>query len=98
MPLVKVRSINCLSENINAQVVVPIVNDKSQPLCAFYNNSVLKPFNTAIDRGDYSLMKLLDQIEIVKVTISSENEEQFLNINYPDDLEEAEGLLKIENN
>lgn len=97
LPLVKVKSINYLYDNINAQVVVPIVDDKPQPLCAFYHNSVLKKFNMAIDGGDYSLMKLLNQIEAVKITISSENEEQFLNINYPGDLEKAAELLKIEN-
>lgn len=97
LPLVKVKSINYLYDNINAQVVVPIVDDKPQPLCAFYHNSVLKKFNMAIDGGDYSLMKLLNQIETVKITISSENEEQFLNINYPEDLKQAEKMLKIEN-
>ena len=97
LPMVKTNSINGLYDNINSntQVVLPNVNDNLQPLCAFYHKSVLKIFNAAIGIGDYSLMKLLDQIEVVKVTIPPENVEQFLNINYQEDLKKAEELLKI---
>ncbi len=100
LPMVKINSISELHDNINssAQIVLPIVDDDLQPLCAFYYKSVLKKFNAAIGKGDYSLMKLLKQIEVVKVTIPIEDEEQFLNINYQKDLEKAEELLKIENN
>ena len=100
LPLVKSETVNDLFNNIksNTQVVVPLVNDNLQPLCAFYHKSVLNDFNAAIDKGYYSLMKLLRQIESVKVTIPIEDEEQFLNINYPEDLEEAEKFLRTENN
>ena len=96
LPLVKMETINNLYNNIksNMQVVLPNVDDDLQPLCAFYHRSVLKKFNASIDKGDYSLMKLLQQIELVKVPISPENKEQFLNINYPEDLEKAEEMLR----
>ncbi|NHZ85466.1 MAG: NTP transferase domain-containing protein [Planctomycetia bacterium] len=99
LPVVETSSINDLYDNINSntQVVLPNVNDNLQPLCAFYHKSVLKIFNAAIGIGDYSLMKLLDQIEVVKVIIPSEDEEQFLNINYPEDLKKAEDLINLEN-
>jgi len=58
----------------------------------------LKEFNNAIAKGDYSLMKLLDQIETKKVRIPLNNEEQFLNINYAKDLTRAAELLKEVNN
>ena len=100
MPLVKTNSINKLYQyiNSNTQVVLPKVNNIIQPLCAFYHKSALNDSDVAIGKGDYSLMKLLDQINVEKVIILSENEEQFLNINYPEDLKKAEELLKIENN
>ncbi len=100
MPLVKTNSINKLYQYIssNTQVVLPKVNNIIQPICAFYHKSVLKDSDVAIGKGDYSLMKLLDQINVEKVIIPTENEEQFLNINYPEDLKKAEELLKIENN
>ena len=100
LPFVKTSSINGLYDNIklSTQVVLPKVNDRFQPLCAFYHKSVLTNFNVAIEKGNYSLIKLLDKIEVKKIIISPENEEQFLNINYPEDLAKAEGLLKIENN
>jgi molybdopterin-guanine dinucleotide biosynthesis protein A len=98
--LVKADTVNNLYNNIksNTRVVVPLVNDNQQPLCTFYHKSVLKEFNTAIDKGNYSLMKLLEHFEIVKPTIPLEDEEQFLNINYPEELEKAEKLLRMENN
>ena len=43
-------------------------------------------------------MKLIEHFELVKATIPLEYEEQFLNINCPEDLEEAEKLLRTENN
>jgi len=96
--LVKTSSINDIYDSINSciQVVLPNVNDRLQPLCAFYHKSVLKKFNLAIEKGNYSLIKLLDQIEVAKSIISPENEEQFLNINYPEDLKKAKELLKKE--
>jgi molybdopterin-guanine dinucleotide biosynthesis protein A len=95
LPLINAKSINNMYANIdsNTQVVLPNVNDRLQPLCAFYHKSVLNDFNAAIEKGDYSLMKLLDQIEVVKTTIPPENEEQFLNINYPEDLKKAEEIF-----
>lgn len=100
LPLVEASIINELYGCITSstQIVLPKVNNTLQPLCAFYHMSVLKIFNSAIGKGDYSLMKLLDQIKVVKVTIPIEDEEQFLNINYKKDLEKAEELLKIKNN
>ena len=99
LPLIKTSSITDIYDNIKSstQVVLPIVSDNLQPLCAFYHKSVLKDFNNAIGKGDYSLMKLLDQIKTVKVTIPLDNKEQFLNINYTEDLKRAGELFTIEN-
>jgi len=96
LPLVNSYIINELHSNINskAQVIAPSVNNRLQPLCAFYHKSVLKNFNSAIEKGNYSLMKLLNQIDLVKITILLEDEEQFLNINYPEDLARATELFK----
>lgn len=38
-------------------------------------------------------MKLLNQIEVVKVIIPPEYEAQFLNINNPEDLKKAKNIL-----
>lgn len=96
MPLINSYIINYLYDkmNSNKQAVIPFIVDRLQPLCAFYHKSVLKKFNTAIDKSNYSLMKLLKQIELVKVSILSEDEEQFLNINYSEDLKKAEEMLR----
>ena len=96
LPLIKPGTINCVFDKIrsNKQVVLPILGGTLQPLCAFYHKSVLINFNKAIEKGDYSLMKLLGQLEVKKVAIPVKDKEQFLNINYPKDLEKAERLLR----
>ena len=95
LPLVKTNIINYLYKRIDEdnQAVIPLVNNRLQPLCAFYHKSVLKVFNNALAEGNYSLMKLLDEIKVVKHTIPSAYEDQFLNINYPEDLNKAEKSL-----
>jgi len=100
LPMVTTSSIIDIYDSIdsNTQVVLPKVTDRLQPLCAFYHKSVLKYFNNALAKGNYSLMKLLDQIELVKITIPLDNEEQFLNINNTENLKRAEELLTTENN
>ena len=96
MPLINSYIINYLYGKMDSNIpaVIPFVVDRLQPLCAFYHKRVLKKFNTAIDKCDYSLMKILKQIEIIKVLIPSEDEEQFLNINYPADFNKAEEILR----
>ncbi len=95
LPLIKPYIINHLYGNIdkNVQAVIPFVNDRLQPLCAFYHKNILNDFTIAIGQGDYSLMKILKQIAIKKITIPLEAKEQFLNINYPEDLNRAEELV-----
>ncbi len=97
LPLIETSTFNYLYDHIksNVQVVLPIVNDNPQPLCAFYHKSIFKNFNTAIEKGDYRLMRLLDNLEVLKVTIPSNYDKQFLNINYQEDLKKAKELLKI---
>ena len=98
MPLIKPNIINSLYDSINsnAQVIAPIVNNRVQPLCAFYHKSVFKNLCIAIEKGDFKLIRLLDKLEILKVTIPVCDEEQFLNINYPKDLNKVKEMLEIE--
>lgn len=99
LPLIRTSSINDLYDNINSntQVVLPIVNNKIQPLCAFYHRSVLQDFTNAVAHGHYALYRLFDRFNVTKVQVPDNSKEQFLNINYPGDLEKAAELLKIEN-
>ena len=100
LPMVRKESIDYLYNNIksNIQIVLPIVGDDLQPLCAFYNKSVLKVYNEAITKSEYSIMKLMNQFEVAKVTISSENKDEFLNVNNPEELRKVESLLMKRNN
>jgi len=89
MPKVKVSVINELYSKIDfdKQAAIPILNDKLQPLCGFYNKSLLVELNKSIVKKEYSIFKILNQLEIEKITISQKYEKQLLNINYPTDIE-----------
>jgi len=97
MPLINDNIINYLCNNIEVvkHAVVPSVNNQLQPLCAFYHKSILKYFNSAINKGDFSLMKLLNQLDISKIAIPINDIDQFLNANYPEDLKNVKELLKV---
>jgi molybdopterin-guanine dinucleotide biosynthesis protein A len=88
MPLIKTNIINYLYANIflEKQAVIPLLNDKLQPLCGFYNKSILDEINKSINREEYSLFKLLYQLDIKKIAIPINMKKQFLNVNYKDDL------------
>ena len=95
LPLIKDNIISSIYDNIDMEkhAVVPSVDNQLQQLCALYHKSILKYFNSAIEKGDFSLMRLLNQSDILKIAIPFNDNEQFLNINYPEDLEKAEEVL-----
>ena len=97
LPFIKASTINYLFDQIglNEQIVLPKINDRLQPLCAFYNKSVLSHFKKAITLGNYSLMLSFDKLLVNEVTVDNKYKDQFLNINYPEDLDKASKLLNI---
>jgi len=96
MPLVKNGTISNISKEVKvtSEVVLSVVDSQNQPLCAFYSKEILPKINTAIKKKEYSLMKLLDQLDVAKIAISNNDIWQFLNVNYPADLKKAERILK----
>lgn len=97
MPMINENIINDLYDNIDLdkQAVIPLLIDKLQPLCGFYNKSILGDFDESIKKKKYSLFKLLYQIDIAKIAIPLNLIKQFLNINYPKDLQKAEKLILL---
>ena len=97
LPFITSSTINYLFAQfeLKEQIVLPKINDRLQPLCAFYNKSVLNHFKNAIMLGHYSLILSFDQLLVNKVAVDNKFEDQFLNINYPEDLERALKILSM---
>jgi len=97
LPMVKTGTINNIYRSVdsNTQVALPVVEKRLQPLCAFYHKSVFKNFENAIVKGNYSLMILLNHLEVKEINIDEKDTDQFLNINRPKDLERASKLLRL---
>ena len=96
LPLIIDNIINYLyyKGDFDRQAVVPIAGDKLQPLCGFYNKSILDDLNESIKMKNYSLFKILNQLDISKIVIPLNYSKQFLNVNYPDDLKKVDVILK----
>lgn len=97
LPFIKPSSINYLFDKIglNDQIVLPKINNRLQPLCAFYNKSVLIHFKKAITLGNYSLKLSFDKLLVNEVHFNKKHEDQFMNINHPEDLVKASKLLRL---
>ena len=95
LPFINSITINYLFNHfdLNEQIVLPKINNRLQPLCAFYNKSVLDHFKNAITLGNYSLISSFKQLLVNEVTLDNKYENQFLNINRPEDLVKASKLL-----
>ena len=92
LPLINQSTIetlyNCIGKSTHP--IIPNVEGRIQPLCAFYHKDFLNYSTKAIEIGEYSITKLLKKIQINEIKVPSREKEQFLNINYPHDLELAE--------
>lgn len=95
LPLIKSDTIKNILNQIdnNSQLVLPIVKDRPQPLCALYNQSVYEQFKTGIDSEDYSLISKFKNLSVKEVLIHDKEIKQFLNVNYPEDLEKVSNLI-----
>lgn len=80
------------------EVAVPWLGNRHyEPLCGFYRLSVLDHLSSFIQKGNYKLPDLFEEIRINRLMINSElsfyDERLFLNINSKHDLATAENLM-----
>ncbi len=88
-----------LSKASGFQVAVPWQgNQHYEPLCAFYDLSVLEPMTEFISNGNYKLPDLFGEIVINKLNINNDldfyNDSLFINVNSKHDLVAAENLMQ----
>lgn len=71
-----------------------------EPLCGFYNLSILENLSKFIEQGNYKLPDLFEEILINKLIIDNKldfyRSHLFLNVNYKEDLVLAEKIMKNE--
>jgi molybdopterin-guanine dinucleotide biosynthesis protein A len=70
--------------DVDVDVIVPIVRGRTQPLFAVYSRRVLPVVSAALDRGEYRVHGLLEQLR-VRVVNADAHADAFLNVNTPAD-------------
>ncbi len=100
LPFVSTKLMSFILENSEGyKVAVPWLGYKHyEPLCGFYNLSILEQISTFIENNNYKLPDLFDEISINKLIVNNKlgfyNDRLFLNVNSKHDLTLAENLMK----
>lgn len=102
IPLVSVSLLNyILSQAIKSDslITIPIDHDgQLQTMCAVYRKGVVPFLKHQIDARELKMKRLLDLVSVKYVEITKEhplyNEHAFMNVNSPNNLEEARRLWK----
>ncbi len=103
LPFVSEELMSFILENsAGYQVAVPwLGNQHYEPLCGFYNISLLDRIESYIQNGNYKLPDLFEEISINRLIISSSlefyKEHLFLNVNSKSDLATAENVMSRSN-
>lgn len=99
LPFVSKELLSYILKNSEGyQVAVPWQgNQHYEPLCGFYNLSVLDQMQVFIQNGNYKLPDLFEKISINRLVINNKSdfysENLFLNVNSKHDLAAAENLM-----
>lgn len=88
-----------LNNSTGYQVAVPWQGSQHyEPLCGFYDKSILDSMSGFIERGNYKLPDLYEEVSINKLIISDKlnfyRSELFFNVNSKHDLSTAENMMK----
>jgi len=100
LPFVSKELLSFILKNSEGyEVAVPWQgNQHYEPLCGFYNLSVLEQMTAFIQKENYKLPDLFEEIGINKLTINNKlnfyTQNLFLNVNSKHDLATAENLMK----
>lgn len=84
MPLVTGKLLRkMLSLAHNHQAVIPVYNNRPHPLYGLYNKSIAPLMKQQIDKENYSLQKLLKQIDVFYLKTDSLEASELVNMNTP---------------
>lgn len=76
------------------EVTVASINERLNPLIGVYNKSVIDTIKEQINNGEHKVELLLGKVNsnVVRFT---DNPEQFINLNSPEDIKSLEDLVKV---
>jgi molybdopterin-guanine dinucleotide biosynthesis protein A len=100
LPFVSKELLSFILENASGfQVAVPWQGNRHyEPLCGFYNLSVLSQMGAYIQKGNYKLPDLFEDISINRLNINMSMDfyspELFFNVNSKHDLLTAENMMR----
>ncbi len=80
-------------------VVVPVIEDREEPLHAFYSKTCLGPMKEHIERGDRRIISFYPEVRVRRVTEPEidrfdPRHLSFLNANTPDEWEKIQALME----
>ena len=87
LPLIDSKVFKKLWElkNENCDALISIANEKMQVTCGFYHKRILGKLESEIEKENYSIFKLLDNLNSSYVDFGEDD--RFLNMNTPEDHE-----------
>jgi len=93
MPMVSVDLIkHILDQKENFDAIVPLWNNYPEPMCAYYNKSVIGTIENLIDSNNYKLQEILNYVNHKSVEISPlldfYTDRLFVNVNCSADLKD----------
>ena len=96
-PFISREIISLLWKQRTADAVVPVWNNKQEPLNAFYNIRCSNLIEDLLDSGNLSLKNFLEQIDSEKINLldyyaEADLETLFLNINTPENFNKAKKI------
>ena len=92
MPLLNADTIRMvIDQSQDVDAVVLRSSQKLQPLCGLYARSCVSVLEQRMSRGQYSMMGLLENISTLIVSSTTNNDDELLNINTPQEYAELRG-------
>lgn len=86
-----VRQLLVSASATTAEVVVPVVAGRRQPLLAAYRTSVVRTLEAAFSSGVRSVLSALDGVAVEEVTLPEELAGATADVDTPEDLQRARG-------
>ncbi|MCM3760800.1 molybdenum cofactor guanylyltransferase [Alkalihalobacillus oceani] len=98
IPFVRASLVAGLIKEIDSatQIIIPENGQRLQPLVALYHRDCLATIKQLLKKGIRSFKPLLEDAKLKRVAFA-DNQTDFININYPDDLSEAKRTLPMQN-
>ena len=92
MPFMKAEFVEELKKHLseNADVIVPVINGRPQPLATLYKKTVLPVLEEKLAEGNYKLRSIFEHVKVSYVEIEAQWEPVLRNINTTEEYQEIQ--------